>query len=102
MGREESVDRETKNNSERVEPFRDPTSGTVSRRLCNAGVEPVPTCRTCGASVDLARRNAVTPVIYRNVACRGCGVICILEGPERNVSVSSNQNPPKPAAAPVH
>ena len=25
-------------------------------------------------------------MIYRNVACRGCGVICILEGPERNVT----------------
>ena len=49
-------------------------------------MESNPTCRTCGALVDLTRRNAVTPVIYRNVACRGCGVICILEGPERNVN----------------
>jgi len=34
--------------------------------------------------VDLTRRNAVTPVVYRNVMCHNCGVICILEGPERN------------------
>jgi hypothetical protein len=51
-------------------------------------MDPNPTCRTCGALVELTRRNAVTPVIYRNVMCRGCGVICILEGPERNVSVA--------------
>jgi len=54
-------------------------------------MEPNPTCRTCGAALDLTRRNAVTPVIYRNVACRGCGVICILEGPERNVIDNSGQ-----------
>jgi len=51
-------------------------------------MEPNPTCRTCGAPVDLTRQNAVTPVIYRNVARRGFGVICILEGPERNVIVN--------------
>jgi len=53
-------------------------------------MEPSPTCPTCGAIVDLIRPNAVTPVIYRNVACRGCGVICILEGPERNVTDRSS------------
>jgi hypothetical protein len=50
-----------------------------------------PICPTCGAIVDLTRPNAVTPVIYRNVACRNCGVICILEGPERNVIGSRDQ-----------
>jgi hypothetical protein len=64
-------------------------------------MEPSPTCRTCGAVVDLTRRNAVTPVIYRNVMCRGCGVICILEGPERNVVDSSNQTSSEPAYAAV-
>ncbi len=54
-----------------------------------------PICRTCGAVVDLIRPNAVTPVIYRNVACRGCGVICILEGPERNVIERPNQAMPR-------
>ncbi len=48
-------------------------------------MEPDPICPTCGAAVDLTRRNAVTPVIYRNVVCRNCGTICILDGPERNV-----------------
>ncbi len=67
-------------------PFRDPTSRSISCRFGNRGMEPNPTCRTCGALVDLTRRNAVTQVIYRNVSCRGCGVICILEGPERNVN----------------
>ena len=43
--------------------------------------------------MDLTRRNAVAPVIYRNVACRGCGVICILEGPERNVDDGSGTEP---------
>jgi hypothetical protein len=55
-------------------------------------VEPNPTCRTCGTPVDLTRRNAVTSVIYRNVMCRSCGVICILEGPERNVDDGTNPN----------
>lgn|GEM_PF-1391405 len=49
-------------------------------------MEPNSICPNCGALIDLIRRNTVTPVIYRNVACRGCGVICILEGPERNVN----------------
>ena len=55
-------------------------------------MEPNPTCRTCGTPVDLTRRNAVTSVIYRNVMCRSCGVICILEGPERNVDDGTNPN----------
>lgn len=69
-----------------TDPFRDPTSRSISHQLSNGGMEPAPTCRTCGALVDLTRRNAVTSVIYRHVMCRGCGVICILEGPERNVN----------------
>ncbi len=59
-------------------------------------MEPNPTCRTCGAVLDLTRRNAVTSVIYRHVMCHGCGVICILEGPERNVGddvIRSSSNP---------
>jgi hypothetical protein len=58
-------------------------------------MEPNPTCPTCGAAVDLTRGNAVTPVIYRNVACRGCGVICILEGPERNVNIGPSADSAK-------
>jgi Pyruvate/2-oxoacid:ferredoxin oxidoreductase delta subunit len=50
-----------------------------------------PTCRTCGTAVDLTRRNAVTSVIYRHVMCRGCGVICILEGPEQSVDLNPTQ-----------
>jgi hypothetical protein len=49
-------------------------------------MEPIPNCPTCGAVLDLTRRNAVTSVIYRHMMCRGCGVICILEGPERNAT----------------
>jgi hypothetical protein len=60
-----------------------------------------PICRTCGSLVDLTRRNAVTPVSYRNVMCRGCGVICILEGPERNVDDGSNQTSTEPVGARV-
>jgi hypothetical protein len=75
------------------QPFRDPTTWSISRRLSGRGMEPIPTCPTCGAPVDLTRRNAVAPVIYRNVACRGCGVICILEGPERNVDDGSGTEP---------
>jgi hypothetical protein len=48
-------------------------------------MEPIPTCPNCGALVDLTRKNAVNSVVFRHVMCRGCGVICILEGPERNV-----------------
>ena len=75
-------------------PFRDLTSWSISRRIGGAAMEPNPTCPTCGTLVDLTRRNAVTSVIYRHVMCRGCGVICILEGPERNVMDTSNAPPP--------
>jgi len=82
-------------------PFRDPTLWSISRDPGVGGMEPTPTCRTCGAPVDLTRRNAVTPVIYRNVMCRNCGTICILEGPERNVDDGSNQTSTEPVDAPV-
>src|SRR5208283_3629008 len=69
--------------------FRDPISSSISRHRGRITVEPTPPCPNCGALVDLTPRNAVTPVIYRNVMCRNCGVICILEGPERNVNDGS-------------
>jgi len=59
-----------------------------------AAVEPNPACPNCGALVDLTRKNAVNSVVYRHVMCRGCGVICILEGPERNVIDALNQAHP--------
>ena len=62
-------------------------------------MEPNLTCPNCGALVDLTRRNAVTSVVYRHVMCRGCGVICILEGPERNVIVDSKTTSSEPAVA---
>jgi len=54
-------------------------------------MEPNPTCRNCRAKLDLTRRNAVTSVTYRHVMCRNCGVICILEGPERDAIGGSNR-----------
>jgi len=71
--------------------FRNPTYRSIFPHAYGSGMEPNPTCRTCGTLVDLTRRNVVIPVIFRNVACRGCGVICILEGPERNVNAGSNR-----------
>jgi len=49
-------------------------------------MDPTPTCPNCGTPVDLTRKNIVESVVYRHVMCRGCGVLCILEGPERNVT----------------
>lgn len=50
-----------------------------------------PIYRTEGASVDVTWRSAVTTAVYRHVTGRGVGVICLLEGPERNVMICSNQ-----------
>ncbi|MFZ1023492.1 MAG: hypothetical protein WAN87_05095 [Thermoplasmata archaeon] len=82
-------------------PFRDPAERSIVRSHGRGGMDPNPTCRTCGALVDLSRRNAVTPVIYRNVACGNCGVICILEGPERNVDHSPVPTSSKPVVVRV-
>jgi hypothetical protein len=49
-------------------------------------MSPFLVCRHCGTNLDLSRRNAVSPLVYRNVTCPGCGRICVLEGPERNVA----------------
>ena len=48
-------------------------------------MEANPTCPNCGALVDLTWKNMVVSLVYRHVMCRGCGILCILEGPERNV-----------------
>jgi len=82
-------------------PFRDPTSGSMHSHDALTGMEPTPTCRTCGTPVDLTRRNAVDSVIYRHVMCRGCGVICILEGPVRNVVDGPTQTSIDPVVASV-
>lgn len=75
-------------------PFPDPTYRFISTPFDHRDMEPNPTCPNCGALVDLTRRNAVTSVIYRHVMCRACGVICILEGPERNVANTPSEPPP--------
>jgi len=77
----------------KADPFRDPTFRSILRHVYDGGVDPDPTCPNCGASVDLARKRTVNSVIYRHVMCRGCGVTCILEGPERNVVDGSNCTP---------
>ncbi len=69
----------------------------LSARL--RSIETIPICRTCGALVDLTRRNEVMPVVYRGVLGRDCGVICILEGSEQNVEGRSNQTSVEPVVA---
>jgi hypothetical protein len=84
------------------DPFRDPTSLSIWLHLGGEAMEPNPTCPTCGTLVDLTRRNAVNSLIHRHVMCRNCGVICILEGPERNVIVGSNQTSAESEVARSH
>jgi len=65
--------------------FRDPTPRSYSRHRSRAPVEPNPTRPNCSTPVDLTRKNIVESLVYRHVMCRACGVICTLDGPERNV-----------------
>ena len=49
-------------------------------------LEHAPVCRNCQSLLDLAQRDAVQAQLHRNVACPGCGILCILEGPQANVA----------------
>ena len=38
-------------------------------------MEHPPVCPNCEAVLDLTQRNAIQPLVYRNVACPKCGFV---------------------------